>query len=270
MTSFGMVIDLERCVGCYGCVTACKQCYGTRQGVNYNMMEYVEWGEYPDAHQRYLSTMCNHCADAPCVGACPTGASVKTEEGSVIVNFEECIGCGMCVEACPYGHRFLIKEDTPTSFADVIMPCEEESSKRNNVAEKCTFCYERVKDGLEPMCTLNCPGRCRIFGDTEDPESDISRYIAEKKPVHIEGTSMYYVLPEGMDRQFLPADLVSAGSEEGEPLASTGVESTHDAPAGIPGPAIAGAVGIAAAAAVGGVAYVKHKNSSTPVASDNE
>ena len=58
---YGMVINLERCIGCYACVVACKQCWGTRPGVNYNMMNYVEWGEYPDAHQRYVSTMCNHC-----------------------------------------------------------------------------------------------------------------------------------------------------------------------------------------------------------------
>lgn len=267
MTSYGMVIDLERCIGCFGCVTACKQCYGTRQGVNYNWMEYVEWGEYPDAHQRYLSTMCNHCADAPCVASCPTGASVKTDEGAVIVNFDECIGCGSCVQACPYGHRFLITEDTPTTFADVVMPCEEESSKRMNVAEKCTFCYERVKDGLVPMCTLNCPGRCRIFGDTEDPESEISLYIAEKNPLHIEGTSMYYVVPESMDRELLPADLTPTAASDGA-LADTGAEKpATQAPAGVPAPAIAGAVGVAAAAAVGGVAWSRHKKN---VSSENE
>ena len=229
MSKYGMVLNLDRCIGCYACVVACKMCYGTRPGVNYNAVNKVEYGEGADARQRYVLTMCMHCDAPPCVDVCPTGATWKTEEGPVVIDYEACIGCGACVNACPYDARHLV-EDDETSFEGSVAPYEEESSKRLNVAEKCTFCYERVKEGQQPMCTVFCPGQCRIFGDVEDPESDISKYIAERGAVNIEGTSIWYVVPEGMDRSVLPkplAELVGTptGTETttaaGEPAETT-------------------------------------------------
>lgn len=263
---YGMVINLERCIGCYACVVSCKQCWGTRPGINYNMMNYVEWGEYPDAHQRYVSTMCNHCENPPCVEACPNGATYKSEEGPILIDNELCEGCGTCVEACPYGHRFLIDEAPKTSYEGVVLPCEEASSKRSNIVEKCTFCYERLAEGKAPMCSIHCPGQCRIFGDVNDPESDVAKYIAEKKPVNIEGTSLYYVIPENMDRSLAPLGLADAVTAQQAALkaAATKPASEEKAPEGIPMGAVAGVVGVAAVAAVGGgIVYSKKKKSPT-------
>ena len=229
MSKYGMVLNLDRCIGCYACVTACKMTYGTRPGVNYNAVNTVEYGEGADARQRYVLTMCMHCDNAPCVEACPTGATYKTDEGAVVMDYEACIGCGACVSACPYDARHLVKDDE-TSFEGSVAPYEEESSQRLNVVEKCTFCYERVKNGEKPACTVFCPGQCRIFGDVEDPESEISTYIKEKGAFNIEGTSIWYVTPENMDRSLLPkplAELVgAAGAKEETPETTAAAEET--------------------------------------------
>lgn len=230
MSKYGMVLNLDRCIGCYACVVACKMCYGTRPGVNYNAVNKVEYGEGANARQRYVLTMCMHCDNPPCVNGCPTGATYKTDEGPVVIDYDVCIGCGFCVDACPYNARHLV-EDNETSFPGSVAPYEEESSERLNVAEKCTFCYERVKEGQQPMCAVFCPGQCRIFGDVEDPESEISKYIEERGAFNIEGTSIWYVIPEGMDRSMLPkplAELIGSAAES-ETAAEQPAETTASA-----------------------------------------
>ncbi|MDR2606041.1 MAG: molybdopterin-dependent oxidoreductase [Oscillospiraceae bacterium] len=181
MAKFGMLIDLERCTSCYGCVVACKQYFNTGDGVDYNQGRTIEWGEGINSHSRYLSTMCMHCDDAPCHEVCPTGATTKSAQGLVLTNDEKCIGCGKCVEVCKYKQRFL-----------TALP---ESGYK---AEKCTLCQDRLARGEEPICVALCPARCRIFGDLEDPESEINYYIKLYGAVRIKGTSMYYVIPESM------------------------------------------------------------------------
>ena len=209
VAKYGMVLDLTRCLGCYACVVACKMCYGTRPGVDYNGVKRVEWGEYPDAHQRYQLTMCMHCDNAPCVEVCPVKATTKTEEGPVVMDYEKCIGCGLCVQACPYDARTLVTEDE-TAFDGQVMVYEEESSKRLNLVEKCTMCYARAQNGQKPMCVDHCPGRARIHGDVSDPESEISKYIAEHGAVQVEGTSIWIVAPADMPKEYLPLSLADA------------------------------------------------------------
>jgi molybdopterin-containing oxidoreductase family iron-sulfur binding subunit len=252
-----MLIDLERCIGCYSCVVSCKQYYGTRPGVDYNRLGYVEWGEYPDAHQRYVSRMCNHCDDPPCVAVCPHDATYKTDEGPVLVDYEVCDGCGACARACPYQQRYLVTDDV-TSFEKTVMPGEEESSQRLDIVEKCTLCYGRITAGEQPVCSSLCPGQCRIFGDLDDPESTITAYLDTHDATHLDLTSMYYVLPAGMSRSLVPAGLMDAvrahalGNEEQE---AHGVKAQP----GIPlAPVAAGAL-VAAAAVGGGVWYRTHK-----------
>ena len=258
MARYGMLLNLDRCIGCYACVVACKMAHGTRPGVNYNAVNTVEWGTYPNAHQRFVLTMCMQCEDAPCVAACPAGATTKSEEGPVLMDYETCIGCGACVEACPYKQRHLVADDI-NSYEGVVAPYEEESDARLNVVEKCNFCYERVKAGKLPACSEFCPGQCRIFGDIDDPESEISKAIATLNPIHIEGTSIYYVVPEGMDRSLLPLDLIDAIAKKNEGGAETMApevkpEQKQDNNTGV-------VIGLAAAAAVaGGIAYGYNKN----------
>ncbi|MDR3294283.1 MAG: molybdopterin-dependent oxidoreductase, partial [Clostridiales Family XIII bacterium] len=171
--------------------------------VDYNQGSYVEWGEYPNAHRRYLSTMCNHCENPPCMTSCKLGATYKSPEGPVLTHPEKCVGCGACVRACPYGQRFLNKKED-SYFDGAPIPGEEASAVRVGKAEKCTLCQDRLAQGLEPICVELCPGNCRIFGDLLDPESEINYYIKLMGAVKIAGTSLYYVLPEGMDPALLP------------------------------------------------------------------
>ncbi|MDR0916841.1 MAG: molybdopterin-dependent oxidoreductase [Oscillospiraceae bacterium] len=181
MARFGMLIDLERCTGCYSCVVACKQYFNTDMDVDYNQGRTIEWGEGENSHSRYLSTMCNHCDDAPCHEVCPTGATTKSPQGPVLTNDDKCIGCGACVKVCKYNQRFL-----------TALP------EGGYKAEKCTLCQDKLARGEEPICVALCPGRCRIFGDLDDPESEINYYKKLYGAVHLAGTSTYYVIPEGM------------------------------------------------------------------------
>ena len=197
-----MVLNMDRCIGCYTCVVACKMANGTRPGVDYNSVKVVEWGNYPDAHQRYQLNMCMHCEDAACVKACPIEATYTTEEGVVVVDYDKCIGCGACVAACPYGARTLVTEDE-YNYEGIVQPYEEQTKERGvNLVEKCNFCIGRVKNGEAPMCTVQGPGQCRIFGDVEDPESEISKYIAARGAKQVEGTRIWVVYPEDMPEEF--------------------------------------------------------------------
>ncbi len=156
---YGMLIDIRRCIGCHGCSVACKAEFEVPLGATRSWVEYVERGAYPDVRRSFLPRLCNQCSNPYCVPVCPTGATYKRDEdGIVIIDPEICIGCGNCILACPYDVRFL-NPDT-------------------GVAEKCDFCIHRVSKGLAPACVEACIGNARIFGDLNDPDSEISRQIA--------------------------------------------------------------------------------------------
>jgi anaerobic selenocysteine-containing dehydrogenase/Fe-S-cluster-containing dehydrogenase component len=182
----------------------------------------VEWGKHPNAQRRYISTMCNHCEEPPCLYACKFGATYKTDEGPVLTHPEKCVGCGACVRACPYGQRFLTKNDE-TAFEGHPLPSEEAGAARLRKAEKCTLCQDRLVRGEEPICVAFCPGRCRIFGDLTDAESEINYYIKLYGAIKIEGTSLYYVIPEGMDPGLLPPGY-SPGEKTLRPTTTEGAE----------------------------------------------
>ena len=178
MVQWAMVMDVRRCTGCQGCTVACKSENEVPLGVFRTHVRYYEIGEYPDVHRARVPHICNHCKNAPCVDVCPTGASQKRKDGIVFVDYDTCIGCKSCMAACPYGARF-------------IHPDLE-------VADKCTFCMHRVDADIVPSCVNTCQGGTRIFGDLDDPDSEVSKLIATNpttvmKPGQGTEPQVYYI-----------------------------------------------------------------------------
>ena len=199
---WGMVIDLKRCIGCYGCQLACKAENGTPPGVFYARVLKREEGQFPTVRHLFLPVLCNHCEDPPCVDACPTGASSKSAaDGIVDIDHDKCVGCRSCMMACPYHNRYF--NDQPQHyFAQGPTPYERARTARHqtDVVMKCNFCKDRVRAGKPPACVANCPAVARYFGDLDDPQSEVSRLIQERGgfTLHPEvgtGPSVYYLAP---------------------------------------------------------------------------
>ncbi len=179
---YGMLIEVDRCVACAGCVMACKMHNATGRGVYWCNVISKEVGTYPNAKIHVLPTGCMHCENAPCVRACPTGASHYDENGSVQVDFDKCIGCRMCMAACPYNARFFnwgkltdnpyFEGEEPTLYEQL-----RESEHPVGVVEKCTRCTDLTSQGMLPACVQTCPTNARVFGDLDDPESEVSKRI---------------------------------------------------------------------------------------------
>lgn len=198
----GMVIDLKRCIGCYGCQVACKAENGTRPGTLWARVVKQETGTYPNVRRVAIPLLCMHCRNAPCVEVCPTGATRSRPDGIVAIDAEQCVGCRYCMMACPYGARYYEAEERSYFSGDGPTPFERVKSERHptRVVEKCDFCLHRLDRGLEPACVANCMARARTFGDLDDPASDVSRLVREAKgfQLHEElGTepSVYYLPP---------------------------------------------------------------------------
>ena len=180
---YGIGIDIKKCIGCGNCAKACKK----ENDVPLEPFYYRTWVEQytikndgsvnivspnggidgfkqtvPDEDifkSFYVPKMCNHCEKSPCEQVCPVGATYLSPEGVVLIDESYCIGCRYCVQACPYGCRF-------------IHPVKK-------VANKCTLCYHRITKGLAPACMENCPTGARLYGNLRDKESDIVKYLKE-------------------------------------------------------------------------------------------
>ncbi|MBC8211612.1 MAG: 4Fe-4S dicluster domain-containing protein [Gammaproteobacteria bacterium] len=188
---WGMVMDLRRCIGCRACTVACKSENDVSLGRFRAVITEKTTGTFPNTKKTFLPLMCNHCEGnkkdgvPPCVKACPeypgkrakfttpdgqkityrTGATYKRPDGLILIDKEKCIGCGKCIDACPYGVR---------SF-DPFVKAGGDPTKQ--AADKCDMCAHRVDNGLEPSCVNTCQGRARIFGDLNNPNSEISKLV---------------------------------------------------------------------------------------------
>jgi len=197
-----MVIDLKRCMACYGCQMSCKAEHGTPPGVFFARVLKREEGHYPTPRMLFLPVLCNHCSDAPCVSACPTGASHYAEHGIVDIDKDMCVGCRACMMACPYNNRYFLDERRYYFGEAGPTPYEEACSDRHpeGVVMKCNFCRHRLAEGKDPACVENCAAKARTFGDLDDPESIVSRLIKERGgfTLHPEagtGPNVYYLGP---------------------------------------------------------------------------
>jgi tetrathionate reductase subunit B len=159
-----MVIDPAACLHCGGCIVACKAENAVPIGRSRNCLIEHESGMFPDVHVHVEPWQCMHCDEAPCVQVCPTGASYRAANGVVLVDADDCIGCRYCIEACPYGARYF--------------------DEASGTVDKCTFCDHRVARGLEPACVATCPTGTRVFGDLDDPSSEVARLVSTQ-PVEV-------------------------------------------------------------------------------------
>ncbi|MCL5947190.1 MAG: 4Fe-4S dicluster domain-containing protein [Chloroflexi bacterium] len=193
-----MVIDLRKCIGCQSCTVACKSENGVPLGSFRTWVDVSQIGQTVPAsggetvtesgtYQQQIKVLnipklCNHCDEPPCVEVCPVKATFKRADGLVLVDPRLCIGCGTCVNACPYGARYL----NPVS----------------RTADKCTFCVQRIDQGLLPACVTSCVGHARIFGDLNDPTSEVSKLISQhqvqvRKPEMGTDPQVFYIGLDG-------------------------------------------------------------------------
>ncbi len=188
MPKYGFVIDLKRCYGCYACEMNCKAERLTPPGVAWARVLKGERGKYPAVVRQSLPVLCMQCEEPECAKVCPTKATVKREDGIVIVHEDQCVGCKYCAVACPYGARNFVEKWTSYFPGDQpLNPLDEYGKKQwvekfgEGSATKCDFCIDRVEQGLKPACINGCPAHARFFGDLDDPDSEINHLIRSER-----------------------------------------------------------------------------------------
>ena len=161
---FAIVLDTNRCIDCKACTVACKAennvPLGSENHRNWVTEEELQ-GAYPNLGQSYTPGQCMHCANTPCNHVCPTSATGVNRDGIVTVDDDKCIGCKYCMTACPYDARYYNEE--------------------TKAVDKCTFCSHRIYTGRLPACVETCPTKVRVFGDLNDPKSEVSLLLAKRR-----------------------------------------------------------------------------------------
>ena len=205
---WGFIVDTTRCIGCGACVRACKienkvpdhyfRTWVERYEIDEDEVVHVDSpdGALEGFHGDrvtskhvvkgfFVPKLCNHCRNSACTQVCPVGATFHSPDGVVLIDREHCIGCGYCVQACPYGCRYI--------------------SHSIGMADKCTLCYHRLHRGLENACVAACPREARICGNLKDPDSRIRRVLHERrysilKPEMSTNPKCYYL---GLDMEVI-------------------------------------------------------------------
>ena len=218
MPNYGFAIDLRKCIGCHACTIACKSEHDIPVGANRCWVKTVEKGSFPLTQRLFLPVLCNQCEDAPCMNICPTSALFRRRDGIVDLHGDVCIGCRGCMAACPYDQLFI--------------------DPNTRTAEKCNFCANRIENRLEPACVSVCPTECRIFGDLDDPESEVAQIVQReafmvRKPEKGTGPKIFYL---GADEAALRPEIAARpfmfreGQVHLRPLGSVSPGDAHAAP----------------------------------------
>jgi phenylacetyl-CoA:acceptor oxidoreductase subunit 1 len=215
MANWAMVVDLRKCIACYSCMIACKEEHFLPPGIFFNRVLIGETGTYPTVTKQMYPVGCNHCKEAACVKACPTRATTKREDGIVIVDSDKCVGCRYCLIACPYQQRTFHSNNHKEYFPGQGLTEYEIIGKElypleQGTVVKCNFCAERIDAGIKkglkpgvdreatPACVITCAPKARYFGDLDDPDSEVSKLIKEKRgyqlhPEYGTDPSFYYI-----------------------------------------------------------------------------
>ena len=204
---FGMVIDTRRCMACHTCIIGCKSENYIPDGIVWNNIATVgsggmdcPSGDFPNVKMHAKTIACQHCENPACARVCPVGATYKDKETGVVrQDYDKCIGCRMCMAACPYtGVRSFNWEEPKYSVGFRYGNLDAPEHQKHTV-EKCTFCWHRLAKGKNPICTEVCPARARKFGDLNDSMSEVSRLLATRRWEQLlpeKGTrpSVYYLV----------------------------------------------------------------------------
>jgi Fe-S-cluster-containing dehydrogenase component len=203
---WGMIIDIDKCIGCGNCVRACSsenqvpksyfrtwvERYQVTEDRDHPLVDSPDGAinGFPpatreDAKSFYVPKICNHCADSPCVQVCPVGATFVSPDGVVLVDPEYCLGCRYCIQACPYGCRFFHPE--------------------KQIADKCTLCYHRITKGLTTACCESCPTGARQLVDLKNPKDPVHEFLRNNKvevlkPQMATGAKVFYKNLDGAVR----------------------------------------------------------------------
>ncbi len=214
---WGMVIDVKKCIeagsDCINNCPAIQACHSTHNVPNIpDKKKEIKWiwsdsfeHAFPELRDErvmeHLSKfpfllLCNHCDNPPCVRVCPTKATFKRSDGIIMMDFHRCIGCRFCMAGCPYGSRSFNWID-PRPYISKVNP--EFPTRTPGVVEKCLFCYQRLDEGKLPACVEACTAKALLFGDLNDPNSEVRQILKERFAIRRKvelGTnpSVYYVI----------------------------------------------------------------------------